>query len=104
MSGKQLTASAVRQNNTTLLFTNQIRQKTGVLFGNPETPTGGMALRLYASVCIHLRRIQALKSNGEVIGSVPMYEKEAGKAPEVWHPVIQLCGCNKMNHFELVPL
>ncbi len=60
---------AVRQNNAALLFTNQLRQKTGVLFGNPEIPTGEMALRFYASVGIHLCRTQALKSNGEVIGS-----------------------------------
>jgi len=62
-------AGPVRENNTLLIFTNQMRVKLGVLFGNPETPTGGMALRFYASVRIHLRRTQALKSNGEVIGS-----------------------------------
>ncbi|MCP4285883.1 MAG: recombinase RecA [Gammaproteobacteria bacterium] len=62
-------AGAVRQNNTALLFTNQLRHKTGVLFGNPETPTGGMALRFYASVRISLHRIRTLKSNGAVTGS-----------------------------------
>lgn len=62
-------AGPVRANNTALIFTNQLRVKVGVLFGNPETPTGGMALRFYASVRIELRRLQAVKSAGEVIGA-----------------------------------
>jgi recombination protein RecA len=62
-------SGAVRQSNTALLFTNQLRQKIGVMFGNPETTTGGMALRFYASVRLDLRRVQAIKENGEVIGN-----------------------------------
>ena len=60
---------AVRQNGTALVFTNQLRQRVGVLFGPPETPTGGMALRFYAAVRIELRRIKAIKSGEAVIGS-----------------------------------
>jgi recombination protein RecA len=52
-----------------LIFTNQLRQKIGVMFGNPETTTGGMALRFYASVRVDIRRIQAIKDSGEVIGN-----------------------------------
>ncbi len=59
----------VKQSNTLLIFTNQLRQKIGVMFGNPETTTGGMALRFYASVRIDIRRIQAIKDSGEVIGN-----------------------------------
>jgi recombination protein RecA len=60
---------AVRQNDTALIFTNQLRQRSNVLFGHPETPTGGMALRFYAAVRIELRRIKAIKSGHEVVGS-----------------------------------
>ena len=62
-------AGPLQENNTLLIFTNQLRAKIGVLFGNPETSTGGRALRFYASVRIDLRRIQAVKSGGEVIGN-----------------------------------
>jgi len=62
-------SGTVKQTNTTLVFTNQIRQKIGVMFGNPETTTGGMALRFYASVRLDIRRIQAIKSGGDVIGN-----------------------------------
>mgnify|MGYP000703525712 CR=1 FL=1 len=55
--------------HTAVIFTNQLRFKTGVFLGNPETSTGGMALRFYASVRIDLRRVRAVKSNGEVIGA-----------------------------------
>jgi recombination protein RecA len=60
---------AVRQNGTALIFTNQLRKRPDVLFGSPETPTGGMALRFYAAVRIELRRIKAIKSGEAVIGS-----------------------------------
>jgi recombination protein RecA len=60
---------AVRQNETALIFTNQLRKRSNILFGHPETPTGGMALRFYAAVRIELRRIKAIKSGGEFIGS-----------------------------------
>jgi recombination protein RecA len=62
-------AAPVRQNNTVLIFTNQLRHNPQTTFGNSEHPTGGMALRFHASVSIDLRRVRALKSNGEVIGS-----------------------------------
>ena len=62
-------SGTVKQSNTMLIFTNQLRQKIGVMFGNPETTTGGMALRFYASVRIDIRRIQAIKDSGDVIGN-----------------------------------
>ena len=62
-------AGPICKHNTLLIFTNQLRFKTGVFMGNPETSTGGMALRFYASVRIDLRWLRAVKSNGEVIGA-----------------------------------
>jgi recombination protein RecA len=59
----------IKTSNTTVIFTNQLRQKIGVMFGNPETTTGGMALRFYASVRIDIRRIQAIKNGGDVVGN-----------------------------------
>ncbi|RME48871.1 MAG: recombinase RecA [Caldilineae bacterium] len=62
-------SGAVKQSNCILIFTNQLRQKIGVVFGNPETTTGGMALRFYASVRLDIRRIQSLKQGTEIIGN-----------------------------------
>jgi recombination protein RecA len=62
-------SGAIKQTNTAVLFTNQLRQKIGVMFGNPETTTGGQALKFYASVRLDVRRIQAIKEGGEVIGN-----------------------------------
>ena len=62
-------AGAVKQSNTALIFTNQLRQKIGVMFGNPETTTGGMALRFYASVRLDMRRVESLKQAGDIIGN-----------------------------------
>ncbi len=62
-------SGAIKQTNTAMIFTNQLRQKIGVMFGNPETTTGGMALKFYASVRLDVRRLQAIKEGGEVIGS-----------------------------------
>jgi recombination protein RecA len=62
-------AGAIKTSNTAVVFTNQLRQKIGVMFGNPETTTGGMALRFYASVRLDIRRIQAIKDSGEVVGN-----------------------------------
>ena len=62
-------SGAVKQSNTSLIFTNQLRQKIGVMFGNPETTSGGMALKFYASVRLDVRRIQSLKHQGAVIGN-----------------------------------
>ena len=60
---------AIKTTNTIVIFTNQLRQKIGVMFGNPETTTGGMALRFYSSVRLDIRRTQAIKSSGDVIGN-----------------------------------
>jgi len=60
---------AVKSSGTCMIFTNQLRQKIGVMFGNPETTTGGMALRFYASVRLDVRRIESIKQGDEVIGS-----------------------------------
>ena len=62
-------SGAVKQSNTALIFTNQLRQRIGVMFGNPETTSGGMALRFYASVRLDMRRVQSIKDGGEVIGN-----------------------------------
>ncbi len=65
---RKLTAN-IKRSNTLLIFINQIRMKIGVMFGNPETTTGGNALKFYASVRIDIRRIGAIKKGDEVIGS-----------------------------------
>ncbi len=65
---RKLTA-VTSKSNTSLIFINQIRMKIGVMFGNPETTTGGNALKFYSSVRIDLRRIEALKRGDEVIGN-----------------------------------
>ena len=59
----------VNQSNTILIFTNQLRQKIGVMFGNPETTTGGKALQFYASVRLDIRRIQSIKQGTDVVGN-----------------------------------
>src|SRR5512142_1321783 len=60
---------AVSRSNTALVFTNQLREKIGVMFGNPETTPGGRALKFYASVRLDIRRIETIKSGTESIGS-----------------------------------
>jgi recombination protein RecA len=62
-------SGAIKQSNTTVLFTNQMRMKIGVMFGNPETTAGGMALKFYSSVRLDVRRIQAIKDGTDVTGS-----------------------------------
>ena len=62
-------SGAIKQTNTTVVFTNQLRLKIGVMFGNPETTTGGMALKFYASVRLDVRRIQTIKLGSEIIGN-----------------------------------
>jgi recombination protein RecA len=59
----------VAKSNTCLIFINQIREKIGVMFGNPETTTGGRALKFYASVRVDIRRIQSIKEGDKVVGS-----------------------------------
>src|ERR687892_151273 len=65
---RKLTAN-IKRTNTLVIFINQIRMKIGVLFGNPETTTGGNALKFYASVRMDIRRIGSIKKGEEVIGS-----------------------------------
>jgi recombination protein RecA len=62
-------SGAIHQTNTSVIFTNQLRQKIGVMFGNPETTTGGQALKFYASVRLDVRRIQSIKVGAEIIGN-----------------------------------
>ena len=62
-------SGAIKQSNTAMVFTNQLRLKIGVMFGNPETTPGGLALKFYASVRMDVRRIQTLKDGAEVVGS-----------------------------------
>jgi len=59
----------IKQTNTVVIFTNQLRIKIGVMFGNPEVTSGGNALKFYASVRLDIRRIQAIKAGGDVIGN-----------------------------------
>jgi len=65
---RKLTAN-IKRSNTLVIFINQIRMKIGVMFGNPETTTGGNALKFYASVRMDIRRIGAIKKGDEVIGN-----------------------------------
>ncbi len=60
---------AIKTTNTAMMFTNQLREKIGVMFGNPETTSGGRALKFYASVRIDIRRIQAIKQGEDVVGN-----------------------------------
>jgi recombination protein RecA len=62
-------SGVIKQTNTVVIFTNQLREKIGVMFGNPETTTGGNALKFYASVRLDIRRIQAIKAGNDVIGN-----------------------------------
>ena len=59
---------AVSKSNTTLIFINQLREKIGVMFGNPETTTGGRALKFYASVRMDIRRIASIKDGDAIVG------------------------------------
>ena len=62
-------AGAISKNNCTVIFINQLRQKIGNPYGNPETTSGGLALKYYASIRIDVRRIESLKINGEYVGA-----------------------------------
>jgi recombination protein RecA len=59
----------INKYNCVVVFINQLREKVGVMFGNPETTTGGRALKFYASVRLDVRRIEAIKQSGEIIGN-----------------------------------
>ena len=65
---RKLTA-VVSKTNCTVIFINQLREKIGVMFGNPETTTGGRALKFYSSIRLDIRRIESLKQGGEIIGN-----------------------------------
>ena len=62
-------AGAINKSKTVIIFINQLREKIGVMFGNPETTTGGRALKFYASVRMDIRKIENIKQDGEVVGS-----------------------------------
>jgi recombination protein RecA len=61
--------STISKTNTTCIFINQLREKIGVMFGNPETTTGGNALKFYASVRLDIRKISSIKDGDQVIGN-----------------------------------
>ena len=65
---RKLTAN-IKRSNTLVIFINQIRMKIGVMFGSPETTTGGNALKFYSSVRLDIRRIGAIKKGDEVVGN-----------------------------------
>lgn len=58
----------INQTKTAVIFTNQLRQKIGIMFGNPETTTGGLAMKFYASVRMDVRRVTSIKKNNEIVG------------------------------------
>ncbi|MCB8928407.1 MAG: recombinase RecA [Ardenticatenaceae bacterium] len=62
-------SGVIKQTNTVVIFTNQLRSKIGVMFGSPETTSGGNALKFYASVRIDIRRVQAIKVGADVVGN-----------------------------------
>ena len=62
-------AGAINKTKTVLIFINQLREKIGVMFGNPETTTGGRALKFYASVRMDIRKVENIKQDGEIVGS-----------------------------------
>ena len=61
-------SGAINQTKTAVIFTNQLRQKIGIMFGNPETTPGGLALKFYTSIRLDIRRIQSIKVGTEIIG------------------------------------
>src|SRR3989442_339590 len=87
--------SNIKRTNTLVIFINQIRMKIGVLFGNPETTTGGNALKFYASVRMDIRRIGSIKKGDEVIGSAP------GSAAELRQRALRLLARREHSRAEL---
>ena len=67
---RKLTAGVITRSKTCVMFINQLRKKIGVMFGNPETTTGGNALKFYSSVRLHMRRIERSRTS-PMVGSVP---------------------------------
>ena len=68
MNTRKLTA-VLSKSNCVVIFINLLREKVGVMFGNPETTTGGRALKFYASVRMDVRRVETLKQGGEMVGN-----------------------------------
>ena len=67
--GLRKLAGTISKTNATIIFINQLREKVGIMFGNPETTPGGRALKFYASVRLDIRKVENIKNNGEVLGS-----------------------------------
>ncbi len=65
----RIVAGSINKSNTTVIFINQLREKIGVMFGNPETTTGGRALKFYASVRLDVRRVETIKQGDEILGN-----------------------------------
>jgi recombination protein RecA len=65
----RLMSQALRKSNCVVIFINQLREKVGVMFGNPETTTGGRALKFYSSIRLDVRRVETLKQGGEMVGN-----------------------------------
>src|SRR5262249_41542629 len=83
---RKLTAT-IAKSNTLVIFINQIRMKIGVMFGNPETTTGGHALKFYASVRLDIRRIGAIKDGEQVVGSRTRVKVVKNKVPPPFREV-----------------
>ena len=62
-------AGVINKSNSVIVFINQLREKVGIMFGNPETTPGGRALKFYASVRLDIRRVESIKQDGNVIGN-----------------------------------
>ena len=69
--------SVISKSNTVAIFINQVREKIGVMYGNPETTPGGRALKFYASVRIEVRKGEKIVDDGEIIGYAPRYRRNA---------------------------